>query len=97
MATAFSRESLAMQGVRARNSLAAEAAKVDMQLQYNKITNLKLAVQRLDGLIIHPGETFSYWRRIGKPTRQKGYMEGMVLYYGDLSPAWAEGCVSSRT
>lgn len=55
---------------------------VDMQLQYNKITNLKLAVAKLDGLVIRPGETFSYWRTIGKPTRRKGYLDGMVLHYG---------------
>ncbi|WP_342479920.1 VanW family protein [Paenibacillus sp. FSL L8-0340] len=55
---------------------------VDMQLQYNKITNLRLAVARLDGLVISPGETFSYWQTIGKLTRRKGYLDGMVLYYG---------------
>lgn len=55
---------------------------VDMQLQYNKITNLKLAVSKLNGLLIRPGETFSYWQNIGKPTRRKGYLDGMVLYYG---------------
>ena len=32
-----------------------------MEWQRNKVTNLKLAVARLDGLVIHPGETFSYW------------------------------------
>lgn len=55
---------------------------VDMQLQYNKITNLRLAAGKLDGLLIRPGETFSYWRSIGKPTRRKGYLDGMVLYSG---------------
>ncbi|WP_342435632.1 VanW family protein [Paenibacillus sp. FSL L8-0436] len=55
---------------------------VDMELQYNKIANLRLAVARLDGLVISPGETFSYWQTIGKPTRRKGYLDGMVLYYG---------------
>ncbi|WP_438498428.1 VanW family protein [Paenibacillus sp. IHBB 3054] len=55
---------------------------VDMQLQYNKIANLRLAVARLDGLVISPGETYSYWQTIGKPTRRKGYLDGMVLYYG---------------
>lgn len=57
---------------------------VDMQLQYNKITNLRLAGQRLNGLIVQPGETFSYWRLIGKPTRSKGYMDGMLLFYGKV-------------
>lgn len=55
---------------------------VDMQLQHNKIVNLKLAVQRINGVIIQPGETFSFWRLVGKPTRRKGYVPGMVLHYG---------------
>ena len=29
----------------------------EMAWQENKVTNLKLAVKRLDGLILHPGET----------------------------------------
>ena len=45
----------------------------EMVWQENKVTNLKLAVKRLDGLILYPGETFSYWKRIGKPTARKGY------------------------
>ena len=56
----------------------------DMVLQQNKVTNLKLAASRLDGIILHPGETFSYWRLIGKPTRRKGYQEGMVLFLGHI-------------
>lgn len=55
---------------------------VDMQLQYNKITNLKIAAKRLNKVIIKPGETFSYWRLIGRPTAKKGYLDGMVLFYG---------------
>lgn len=55
---------------------------VDMYLQYNKITNLKLAAEKLNGLILRPGETLSYWKAIGKPTRRKGYREGMILSSG---------------
>lgn len=55
---------------------------VDMWLQHNKITNLKLAIARIDGLILQPGETFSFWRGVGKPSRRKGYVDGMVLHYG---------------
>ena len=57
---------------------------VDMWMQENKVTNLKLAVSRLDGLILKPGETFSYWRLIGRPTARKGYKEGMVLFLGRI-------------
>lgn len=55
---------------------------VDMQYQYNKIINLKIAVNKINGIILHPGEMFSYWKLIGKPTKKKGYVEGMVLSYG---------------
>ncbi|WP_245543921.1 VanW family protein [Mahella australiensis] len=56
----------------------------DMWLQYNKIINLKLAVQKLNGAVIHSGQTFSYWKYIGRPTARKGYTEGMVLYNGQV-------------
>ena len=57
---------------------------VDMWLQHNKVKNLQIAFQKLNGVILKPGETFSYWRLIGKPTRRKGYVEGMVLFYGKV-------------
>lgn len=57
---------------------------VDMWLQKNKVTNLKLATAKLNGLILQPGETFSLWRLVGKPTKAKGYAEGMVLTNGSL-------------
>lgn len=57
---------------------------VDMQLQYNKITNLHLAAEKLNGIILHPGETLSYWYLIGNPTSRKGYLEGMLLKNGQV-------------
>ena len=56
----------------------------EMEWQKNKVENLKLAVKRLNGIVLHPGETFSYWKLIGKPTRRKGYKEGMVLFLGRI-------------
>lgn len=55
---------------------------VDMWMQHNKVNNLRIAAKKLNGIIINPGETFSYWKLIGKPNRRKGYVEGMVLFYG---------------
>ncbi len=52
---------------------------VDMYLQYNKIVNLKLALKKVDGVTLYPGETFSYWKLIGKPTKRKGYVNGMII------------------
>ena len=56
----------------------------DQELQQNKVVNLRLAAARLDGLVLRPGETFSYWKLIGKPTRRKGYLDGMVLFLGQV-------------
>ncbi|HEX2946793.1 MAG TPA: VanW family protein [Clostridia bacterium] len=55
---------------------------LDMQYQYNKIVNLKLAASRLDGILVRPGEVFSYWRLVGKPSAKKGYVPGMILHCG---------------
>ena len=58
---------------------------VDMQLQENKAVNLSLAVRHIDGLLIHPGETFSVWKRIGRTTARKGYKEGLTIAKGQPS------------
>lgn len=57
---------------------------LDMWLQYNKIANLKIAAKKLNGVLIQPGETFSYWKLIGKPSKSKGYIDGMVLRNGSV-------------
>ncbi len=50
--------------------------------QQNKVHNLRLALERLDGLLIKPGQTFSFCKTVGRPTRAKGYVEGMELSRG---------------
>lgn len=64
---------------------------VDMWLQENKITNLKIATKKLNTIIIRPGEVFSYWKLIGKPTKRKGYVEGMVLRNGTVKTGTGGG------
>ncbi|MGL5436455.1 MAG: VanW family protein [Lachnospiraceae bacterium] len=64
---------------------------VDMYLQYNKITNLKIAANKLDKITLRPGETFSYWKAIGRPSRRKGYVKGMVLKNGGYLPGTGGG------
>jgi vancomycin resistance protein VanW len=55
---------------------------VDMQLQVNKVTNLKIAAKKIDGILIKPGETFSFCKTVGRPTKQKGYLPGLELSFG---------------
>lgn len=63
----------------------------DMQLQINKVANLKLAAERLHGVIIQPGEIFSYWYLIGNPTKKRGYQSGMVLKNGKVTAGTGGG------
>ena len=44
-----------------------------------------LAAARLDGLTLKPGETLSFWRAVGRPTRRRGYVEGMILRNGRVA------------
>lgn len=39
----------------------------------NKRRNVELALAGIDGVLIAPGETFSFWRCVGRPTRARGY------------------------
>lgn len=64
---------------------------VDMWYQENKIINLKIAIKRLNGITLKPGETFSYWKLIGRTSKRKGYTEGMVLHYGTFKPGLGGG------
>jgi len=52
---------------------------VDMRLQENKVTNIRIACEKINGMILRPGETFSYWRTLGEPKAKDGYKEGLVI------------------
>ena len=57
---------------------------IDPQLQQNKADNIRLACSRIDGLVVNPGETFSFWKRVGKTSRRNGFSEGRVIVSGKL-------------
>jgi len=58
---------------------------VDMHLQHNKVTNLRLAIKNINGVEIKPGQIFSIWKQVGRPTKRKGYLDGLVLHNGQIS------------
>lgn len=64
---------------------------VDIKLQENKVTNIMLACNKVNGIIIHPGETFSYWKTIGRATKKKGYKEGLVIGRNGMESGYGGG------
>ncbi|MBB4826306.1 vancomycin resistance protein VanW [Sporosarcina luteola] len=53
-------------------------------MQENKIVNLTIAAKAIDGILIEPGEVFSFWRLVGRATKGKGYSKGMQLSRGEV-------------
>ncbi len=58
---------------------------VDIRLQENKVTNIELACAKINRIVIRPGEVFSFWRLVGRPTERKGYKEGLNIRKGKLA------------
>lgn len=63
----------------------------DMQLQRNKVVNLGIALQNITGILIRPGEVFSFYKLVGLPTKRKGYLEGIELSFGKARPGVGGG------
>lgn len=62
-----------------RSPVLRRLAGVDMALQENKRTNLALALRRIDGIVISPGASFSFWACVGAPTAKEGYLPGLTI------------------
>lgn len=64
---------------------------VDMQLQRNKVVNLGIAAEKLDGAVVMPGEEFSFWNMVGRATKEKGYLEGLMISNGKMIKGYGGG------
>ena len=56
----------------------------DIQYQHNKEHNLRLACETLDGLLIRPGETFSFWQRVRYAEEREAYRNGLSQVDGKI-------------
>lgn len=54
----------------------------DLLLQENKAVNLSLAAPKINGILIRPGETFSFWKLVGRDDARHGYKEGLTIAHG---------------
>jgi vancomycin resistance protein VanW len=63
----------------------------NMVYQENKVFNLKLAARTLNGLLIRPGETFSFWRLVRYADKETPYKDGLTVTNGKLTTAYGGG------
>ncbi|MGH7358896.1 MAG: VanW family protein, partial [Candidatus Rokuibacteriota bacterium] len=63
----------------------------------NRIWNVHLIGDYLDGEIIEPGETFSYNARVGPRTIERGFREGQMIFGGVLIPSIGGGVCQTAT
>lgn len=61
-----------------------EKSGMDIQYQYNKVHNLKLVAKTINGLIIQPNETFSFWCCAKDAEKLERYKDGLSLVDGKL-------------
>jgi len=84
IATEFDPVSLPVRMVQHQSPLLRKLGDADMQLQLNKVTNLAIAAKAIDGVIIRPGDTFSFWKLVGEPSAERGFLEGMLISDGKV-------------
>ena len=93
--TSWARESddtdLPVRVTRHGSLLLRDLSPAEMALQHGKVVNLRLASARTDGVLIRPGETFSFNKVVGSCTARKGYVEGMRLSNGEAVPGVGGG------
>jgi hypothetical protein len=63
-----------------------ESAPAERFLLAGKVHNLRLAVERLNGLEVPAGSTFSFWKQMGRASGAKGYVVGRELREGCIVP-----------
>ena len=63
----------------------------ERDLELGKVQNLRVAAAAVDGVVITPGETFSFWRAAGRPSRGNGYVVGRELRNGCMIPSVGGG------
>lgn len=57
----------------------------------NKIHNLKIVADKINHLIIQPGEVFSFWKTVGKPDAKNNFKQGRNLIKNKISSEFGGG------
>jgi vancomycin resistance protein YoaR len=63
----------------------------------NRIWNVQLMADYIDGTILRPGEVFSFNRVVGKRTAERGFREGQMIVGSLLLPSIGGGVCQTAT
>jgi vancomycin resistance protein YoaR len=63
----------------------------------NRIHNVQLMADYIDGTIIQPGDTFSFNERVGPRTPERGFLEGQMIVGSLLLPSIGGGVCQTAT
>ncbi|MHA7281523.1 VanW family protein [Arthrobacter sp. TMS2-4] len=77
-----SAESLPVTVYRHKSLIRRRLGNVETELQDNKAVSLGLTAPKIDGIMIAPGERFSFWSLAGRCSAKEGYREGLTISNG---------------
>ncbi len=64
----------------------------------NRVTNISVAASLVDGTVVRPGETFSFYKVIGSLAPERGFKEADLIYGGFIQKGQGGGiCQVSTT
>ena len=63
----------------------------------NRNTNIRLVCEKIDGLVLQPGEQFNFNEYVGKRTAEKGYKMAHGIYNGSMRDELGGGICQANT
>lgn len=76
---------------RARSELWTDSRSREHRHQRGKVENLRRAASLISSGLLPAGQTFSFWKQVGKATRRRGFVDGRMIQEGCLVPSVGGG------
>src|SRR5262245_59948999 len=74
-----------------RSRIVRDPRRALLEMAAGKTRHLALGAAALDGVILEPGETLSFWYVVGEPSARRGFRKGMELRSGCIVPSVGGG------
>lgn len=71
---------------------------IDRHSTAERNDNIRVAFSKINGIVMHDGEKFSFNSRVGRRTEKNGFLQAFEYSYGELVTGWGGGvCQASTT